>query len=91
MKRLLLRYCRMCICIRKSTTVSTICNCGKPIAVRLGDGHNFVSVVDVKDNSVEFDVAAGCGKYFFTVDENQSAGTFVGQGLASAVDPNGRE
>ena len=41
-----------------------------------------VSVVDVNDNSPEFDV----DEYCFTVDENQPAGTFVGQ--LSAVDPD---
>ena len=77
----------------KIATVSTIWNCGKPFAVRLGDGRNFVSVVDMKDNSLEFDIISGGGncKYSFTVDENQSVGTFMGQGLASAVDPDGRE
>jgi len=44
-----------------------------------------VNVVDVNDNSPEFDVAEG-EKYLFGVDENQPAGTFVGQ--VSALDPD---
>ena len=44
-----------------------------------------VNVMDVNDNSPRFDVDAG-GEYSFRVDENQSAGTFVGQ--VSAVDPD---
>ena len=42
-----------------------------------------VSVLDVNDNSPEFDVVDG-EEYLFRVDENQPAGTFVGQ--VSALD-----
>ena len=44
-----------------------------------------VSVVDVNDNSPEFDVVDG-EEYTFRVDENQPAGTFVGQ--VFALDPD---
>jgi len=44
-----------------------------------------VSIVDVNDNSPEFDVVDG-EKYLFTVNENQQVGTYVGQ--VSALDPD---
>ena len=44
-----------------------------------------VNLVDVNDNSPQFDVV-DAGQYSFTVDENQPAGTLVGQ--VSAVDPD---
>jgi len=46
-----------------------------------------VSVVDVNDNSPVFDVADG-GEYSFRVEENQAAGTFVGQVSAFDADSN---
>ena len=47
--------------------------------------------MSVVDNSLEFNIVAGGGKYSFLVDENQSAGTIVGQGLASSIDSDGYE
>jgi len=44
-----------------------------------------VSIVDVNDNSPKFDVIDG-REYVFRVDENQPAGTFIGQ--VSALDPD---
>ena len=44
-----------------------------------------VSIVDVNDNSPEFDVVDG-EEYTFRVDENQPTGTFVGQ--VFALDPD---
>ena len=44
-----------------------------------------VSILDVNDNSPQFDVGAG-GEYLFSIDEDQPAGTFVGQ--VSALDPD---
>jgi len=50
-----------------------------------GSATVLVSVVDVNDNSPEFDVVDG-EEFLFRVDENEPAGTFVGQ--VSALDPD---